>query len=383
MVFGRRAHRAGHSGAGPAIAGVAGLSGQRFAVASCEGMDHDGCRARPLPGPRASLDGLVLEPAAAGPARGFRAAIGQAGWRGVRDERRRQDRRMGESRGHRNLSTCHEPDIARRPADLMGIGSPPANQPPVPAQQRIGLHQPASAAVSGAAGPRLRAPPGPPSPASAWSTGAAAPRPPGQHQQLASFDAGEPASSTIQPVRRTNIRYSIRTITSPRSCQPQRPSPLAYSQAANYPPFWNPTGTRDWCGLPDCPAGHARATRARPDCVRGRQGDLRHQLLIKPPAQNPDAMLRALAVVTCSYLRASASLCIALGGWRWLKGATSTYVVPSGDGWFRRCETRDCLLVTTVGGLAAWSRRRGVRRGLGFVSHVISIVARAFMWRGQ
>ncbi len=34
----------------------------------------------------------------------------------------------------------------------------------------------------------------------------------------ASFDAAERASSAIQPVRWTNIKWSIRTVTSPRYC---------------------------------------------------------------------------------------------------------------------------------------------------------------------
>lgn len=100
---------------------------------------------------------------------------------------------------------------------------------------------------------------------------------------------------------------------------------------------------------------------ARLDRVRGQQGDFRHHFLVKPPAQNPDATLPALAVVTCAYLRASASLCVALDGWWELKSAASTYVVTSGDGWFRRCETRDCLVAAAVSGLAARSGRRGVR----------------------
>jgi hypothetical protein len=42
----------------------------------------------------------------------------------------------------------------------------------------------------------------------------------GCDRSSASFDAAERASRTIQPVRRTNIRHSMRRITSPRSCQP-------------------------------------------------------------------------------------------------------------------------------------------------------------------
>ena len=41
------------------------------------------------------------------------------------------------------LDQHREPGIDRRPAAAVGIGPPPADQPPVPAQQRVRRHQPA------------------------------------------------------------------------------------------------------------------------------------------------------------------------------------------------------------------------------------------------
>ena len=79
-----------------------------------------------------------------------------------------------------------------------------------------------SATAPGAAGPGQPVPPGRPSPASAWGAAAAAPQASWRStSNPASFDAGDRASSAIHPVRRTNIRYSIRRATSPRSCQPR------------------------------------------------------------------------------------------------------------------------------------------------------------------
>ena len=62
-----------------------------------------------------------------------------------------------------------------------------------------------------------------------------------QHQQLGSFDAAERASSAIHAASRTNIRYSIRTVTSPRSCQPSGHHGWHTRRSATYAPFWNPT----------------------------------------------------------------------------------------------------------------------------------------------
>ena len=57
----------------------------------------------------------------------------------------------------------------------------------------------------------------------------------------ASFDAAEHASSAIHPARRTNIRYSIRTVTSPRCFQPWDDCHSHTRRSATYAPFWNPT----------------------------------------------------------------------------------------------------------------------------------------------
>ena len=58
----------------------------------------------------------------------------------------------------------------------------------------------------------------------------------GRGVPLACSPASERASSTIQPVRRTNIRYSIRTITSPRPCQPSTYHSWHTRRSANYAP---------------------------------------------------------------------------------------------------------------------------------------------------
>jgi hypothetical protein len=58
----------------------------------------------------------------------------------------------------------------------------------------------------------------------------------------ASFDAAEPASSAIQPVRHTKIRQSIGTVTSRRYCQPWDDCRRPTRRPATYTPFRNPTG---------------------------------------------------------------------------------------------------------------------------------------------
>ena len=58
----------------------------------------------------------------------------------------------------------------------------------------------------------------------------------------ASFDADDRASSAIQLVRRTNIRYSIRTVTNSRSCQPRHPHRWKTRRSATYARFGTPVG---------------------------------------------------------------------------------------------------------------------------------------------
>jgi len=57
----------------------------------------------------------------------------------------------------------------------------------------------------------------------------------------ASFDADDRASIAIHPTRPTNIRYSIRTVTNPRSCHPGHHHGWHNRRSATYPRFWNPT----------------------------------------------------------------------------------------------------------------------------------------------
>lgn len=57
----------------------------------------------------------------------------------------------------------------------------------------------------------------------------------------ASFAADERASSASHPARRTNIRYSSRTVTRPRSCQPTGYPCWRTPRSATYAPYWNPT----------------------------------------------------------------------------------------------------------------------------------------------
>jgi hypothetical protein len=60
-------------------------------------------------------------------------------------------------------------------------------------------------------------------------------------RSVASFDAGERASSTIQTVKRTNVRYSIRTVTGRPYCQPHNYCRRRTSRLPAYARFWNPT----------------------------------------------------------------------------------------------------------------------------------------------
>src|SRR5208282_4801329 len=52
--------------------------------------------------------------------------------------------------------------------------------------------------------------------------------------------AAERANSTIQPTSRTKIRWSIRTVTNPRSCQPSNRHCRKTSRSATYAPFLEP-----------------------------------------------------------------------------------------------------------------------------------------------
>ena len=97
----------------------------------------------------------------------------------------------------------------------------------MPAQQRVRRHQPAQ--PQGSWQQRVRTASTARSAPSSLGPGVLPPQHRdllAQDQELGVLRRRRAASSTIHPARRTNIRYSSRTITSPRSCQ-RRPATMA------------------------------------------------------------------------------------------------------------------------------------------------------------
>jgi hypothetical protein len=123
------------------------------------------------------------------------------------------------------------------------IGPPPADQPPVPAQQRARRNQPSRPQRPGKQPPGRRAPRGLPSPASAGGSAAAAPRPRGAAP--AARRPSTPPSAPAAPSSPSGGRTSSRTSALPQARDAASPTTNIAGEPAVQRliyPFGNPTG---------------------------------------------------------------------------------------------------------------------------------------------